>query len=292
MEYQVKGGSVSCQIQKAGVCISSCKAEEAYFEIPPVLGGYPVTGIGKKAFLGNKILKELVLPDTVAEIGEWAFAHCANLEKVRISKRNLSFGKGVFKDCIRLKAICFHEEGNPQIAALLAAAPVLLDAPYLLTPLEAGEESWLYKLDARLVTLLEKPDREGYSRQVLCGEEDLMASLDVYLADRRKQKARLCYLRLLHDMGLKEDVRSCLNQWLREHTKGCESEASWEVLLEENMPGQALEQIFADAGCIAEENFEGLLADMKDQYPEKKAWFLRYKDANMQKDDFFENMVL
>ncbi len=292
LECQVKGGRVEYCIKRDKVCILTCKVEEACFEVPSEIEGCPVTEIGKKAFLGIKTLKECVLPATVEVVGEWTFAHCTNLEKVEIPKKDISFGKGVFKDCIRLNAIVFQEEKNLQIAALLAAAPVLLDAPYLLVPTEVGNDGWLLKFDARLLTLMEKPDKEGYSRQVLCGEEDLMASLDLYLAERRRYKAKLCYLRLLQDMGLKEEVRNTLQGWLKAHTKGCESEASWEVLLEETAHGQALEQIFADAGCVSEENFDDLLADMKEDYPEKKAWFLRYKDANLEKNDFFENMML
>ena len=292
VEYQVKGGRVEYHLQRNKVCILSCKVEDSCFEIPSEIEGCPVTEIGKKAFLGIKTLKECVLPFAIEIVGEWAFAHCANLEKVKLSKKDISFGKGVFKDCTSLKAIVFHEEENLQIATLFAAAPVLLDAPYLLVPTEAGEENWLAKFDARLLALMEKPDREGYSRQVLCGEEDLMASLDLYLLERRKYKAKLCYLLLLHDIGLKEEVRNTLQSWLKAHTKGCESEAAWEVLLEEKMQGHALEQIFADAGCISEENFDGLLADMKEDYPEKKAWFLRYKEACLEKSDFFDTMIL
>lgn len=31
---------------------------------------------------------------------------------------------------------------------------------------------------------------------------------------------------------------------------------------------------------------------MKENYPEMKAWLLRYKDNNMQNADFFENLIL
>ncbi len=292
MECQVTGAEVSYRIQGNKVSITGAVVSAACVKIPSQIEGYPVTEIEKKAFLGNKKVKEVYLPDTVEEIGEWAFAHCSNLQKIRISPKTLIRGTGVFKDCMQLKEICFLKQENEQVAALLAAAPVLLDAPYLLTPSEAGKEEWLIKFDARLTDLMAKPDEEGYLRQVLCGEEDLMASLEFYLAERKKYKARLCYLRLMHPIGLKEETGQQLQTWLKEHTKGCASEAAWELLLENQDKGQTMEQIFAKAGCITEENFDALLADMQEKYPEKKAWFLRYRDRNMKKNDFFENMLL
>lgn len=297
MELQVKGGSVSFQIQKDKVCITDVHVEKDYLEIPDFMEGYPVVSVGKKAFLGQKLLREAVLPGSVEEIGEWAFAHCSNLSRVHIPERDIFFGKGAFKDCVSLKEFVLTKQeaastrGNGHIGALLAAVPVLLDAPYLLTPTEAGEINWLKKWDARLLDLLEKPDREGYSKQVLCGEEDLMASIDVYLAERRRQKAFLCYVRLQYDLGLSEELKEILQKRLREHTKGCESEAAWEVLLGQEASGELL-QIFADAGCITEANFEDLLSDLPGEDAEKRAWLLRYRDAHMQKMNFFDEMDL
>ncbi len=311
MEIQVKGGSMSFQIQRDKVCITDVHVEKERVEIPALIQEYPIVSIGKKAFLGQKMLREVVIPDSIEEIGEWAFAHCSNLNFVHIPAKEISFGKGAFKDCVSLKEFVLSKEetvsdgeggrlssggvGNPntsaQIGALLAAVPVLLDAPYLLSPTEAGELNWLEKWDARLLALLEKPDREGYSKQVLCGEEDLMASIDVYLAERRRQKAFLCYVRLQYDLGLSGELKEVLQKRLKEHTKGCESEAAWEILLEQEATGELL-QIFADAGCITEENFEDLLSDLPGEDAEKRAWLLRYRDAHMQKNDFFDEMVL
>jgi len=303
VERQVKGGSVSFQIQRDKVCITQVCVEKECVEIPEVIENNSVVSIGKKAFLGQKLLKEVYLPDSIEEIGEWAFAHCSKLSRIQIPVREIRIGKGAFKDCGSLKEFVpgktksLSQDTDPpffadsRVGALLAAVPVLLDAPYLLSPTEAGELNWLEKWDARLLALLEKPDREGYSKQVLCGEEDLMASIDVYLAERRRQKASLCYVRLQHDLGLSEELREYLQKRLREHTKGCESEAAWEVLLSQEVSGELL-SVFAKAGCITEENFEDLLADLSDADAEKRAWLLRYRDAHMKKKDFFDEMIL
>ena len=90
------------------------------------------------------------------------------------SQKTDPFWQRCFKGCGNLLQIPFREEENQalseKVSGLLAMAPVMLEAEYLLSPMEAGEEVWLEKLDARLEILLDRPDAEGYSRQVLCGK--------------------------------------------------------------------------------------------------------------------------
>lgn len=291
-ELEVKGGSLTYRVKAEEIQIELCRVREAVFEIPERIEELPVTVIFKKAFLSNKLLKELILPDTIKEAGDWAFAHCDGLERVYLKNKRISFGKGVFKDCRKLYKIYFSDNADEKLAGLLAMTPVLLDAEYLLSPAEAGEEVWLEKLDARLVTLLEKPDEEGYLKQVLCGEEDLMASLEVYLADRRKEKAALCYMRLLNDIGLKTELRRYLQDYLKANTKGCEYEAAWEIIYREHGQEPQYYSVFAEAGCINRDNFDSLLLDMGENNPEMKAWLLRYKKENMSGEDFFEELSL
>lgn len=291
-ELTVKGGSLSYLIKGDEVQVDDCRVTETIFVIPDRIEELPVTAIGKKAFLGKKLLSELILPDHLREVGDWAFAHCDRLEKVYLKKRPIVFGKGVFKDCRKLSRIYFKNEQNESIAGLLAMTPVMLDAEYLLSPMEAGEKIWLEKLDARLITLLEKPDEEGYLKQVLCGEEDLMASLEYYLIGRRGEKAQLCFSRLLNDYGLKQELGQYLRDYLKQNTKGCEYEAAWETVLEEHGQDKEYYQIFADAGCINEENFDSLLLDMGENNPEMKAWLLRYREEKMREEDFFAGLSL
>ncbi len=291
-ELTVKGGSLSYLIKDGEVQVDNCRAAETVFVIPDRIEDLPVTVICKKAFLGNKRLSELVLPDPLREVGDWAFAHCDGLKKVYLKKNPIIFGKGAFKDCRKLSRIYLKEEQDEKTAGLLAMTPVMLDAEYLLSPMEAGEDIWLEKLDARLLTLLEKPDEEGYLKQVLCGEEDLMASLEYYLIGRRREKAQLCFLRLLNDFGLKQELRQYLFTYLKQNTKGCEYEAAWETVLEEHGQEKEYYRIFADAGCISEENFDSLLLDMGENNPEMKAWLLRYREEEMRGEDFFAGLSL
>lgn len=297
-ELTVKGGSLTYQIKEEQVQIESCHVREEQFTVPDRIEGSPVTAIQKKAFLGSKLLKELILPEMLSEAGDWAFAHCSALESVWLPKRQLSFGKGVFKDCGRLEHIFFlpketdNDTERDKLAGLLAMVPVLLDADYLLDIQRAGEKDWLERLDARLLTLLEKPDEEGYLKQVLCGEEDLMASLELYLENRHKEKARLCYTRLLNDISLNKKMKEILQTYLRENTKGCAYEAAWELIL--TAQGQESEycRILGEAGGFTEENFHAVLLDIGEDKPEMTAWLLRYREEQMQGEDFFAQFDL
>ena len=291
-EIEVEGGSLIYQVNDGHIQIEQCHVRESAFKIPDRIENLPVTVILKKAVLSSKILKELWLPEELWEIGDWAFAHCSRLEKVWLPEKNISFGKGVFKDCMGLSRIYFTEREDEKLAGLFAMVPVMLDAEYLLAPKEAGDTAWIEKLDARLVTLLDKPDEEGYLKQVLCGEEDLMASLDIYLANRRKEKASLCFARLLNDTGLGQGLKSVLQKYLRENTKGCEYESAWEIVFKQHGQDKEYYRIFAESGCITEDNFDGLLLDMGESNPEMKAWMLRYKEENRKEEDFFAGLSL
>jgi hypothetical protein len=48
--------------------------------IPPMLGGHPVTAIGKEAFYMCGSLTSVTIPDSVTSIGDAAFSKCENLD--------------------------------------------------------------------------------------------------------------------------------------------------------------------------------------------------------------------
>ena len=53
----------------------------------------------------NMALTELVLPDTLTQIGRSAFAYCHNLEKVVFPERLESIGENAFSGCIKLETV-------------------------------------------------------------------------------------------------------------------------------------------------------------------------------------------
>ena len=60
--------------------------------IPEYLNGYPLTKIQDSAFSKNKNLINIVIPDTVTSIGDYAFWECTNLVDIKISKSIREFG--------------------------------------------------------------------------------------------------------------------------------------------------------------------------------------------------------
>lgn len=56
------------------------------------------------AFAGSEI-REIVIPDGVSSIGDYAFNDCKNLERVTLPASLSSIGKGVFANCTALKDI-------------------------------------------------------------------------------------------------------------------------------------------------------------------------------------------
>ncbi|MBE5865881.1 MAG: hypothetical protein E7292_06695 [Lachnospiraceae bacterium] len=266
--------------------------------MPEEVDGRPVREIARKEFLSKKNLRKITVPACVTEVGDWAFAYCDNLHTAVFEGRPV-FGRAVFLECKGLRFLYVgttpeNAESDAQaVAALLAAAVTVADAPYLLDAKEAGSAEWLQKWDARMQVILESPDTEGYSKQVLCGEEDYGSTdLTAYISNRRKWKVRLAFLRLLYPLGLGQSMRQLLESYLREHTKGCESEETWQVVLVEHGDERLYYQLFADLGCITEENFDGLLTDVREDKPELRAYLMRYKSEHFGISDFFGGLDL
>ena len=103
---------------------------------------------------------------------------------------------------------------------------------------------------------------------------------------------RLALLRLMNPIGLSASAEEKLKAYLVSHTKGCESEESWEVLLKEYGHKQEYFQKFAEIGGVTEDNFDSLLADMPGEYAEMKAFLIRYKAERMEHRDFFDGLSL
>lgn len=297
-EIKIKDGIFVYRKEKDGIFIEKYKGTEAVVSVPSQIEGMTVAVIGKKAFLSHKKIKKLILPDGIREIEDWAFARCSSLESI-IMPKEARLGRGLFLECGRLKEICFtkrnggtEEPLQESIPFLFAAVPVMLDAEYLFVPKEAGTEQWLQKWDARMLTILRKDDQEGYTKVILCGEEDYGNSPEDYAKEKRKAKVRLAFLRLLHPYNLSKDVENELKEYLLSHTKGCETEEAWEVLLLEHGEEADYFKLFAQIGCVMEENFQGILSDMKEEHAEMKAFFMRYKEENIGYRDVFEDFIL
>lgn len=290
-ELAIPRGSLYYEMTDGKVSITRYQGLASEVQVPGHIENAPVTAIGKKAFLSKKNLRRVTLPHTVEELGDWAFAYCDGLNQVILPKKHIRFGKAVFLECGSLKQISCGDAQVP--GELLAAAMKFFDAYYLLDLQEAGSVEWLRKWDARLLDFLHTSDQEGYSRQVLCGEEDYGSTdLEAYISGRRKDKVRLALLRCLHSQGLPQTLKAELEEYLRNHTKGGESQETWQVVLEEHGEHREYYSLFAELGCVTQENLDSILSDIGDTYPEMKAFFLRYKDRQLGGRSFFDDLAL
>lgn len=310
-DLEIEGGRLRLRIQDGEAAVLSCHIDQGKVIVPDTavvsmdnglqIAGedhkesVPITKIERKAFLSCRQLREISLPAGLCDIGDWAFAYCSNLAFVWLPRRSLSLGKGIFKDCHSLEGIFYLDGNSPserQRGMLLGTVPVKLEADYLFTPGEAGSSSWIARYDAKLQEFLNQPDEDGYTKMVYCGEEDIMANMDLYLAERRRAKARLCFLRLMNPVELKDELMQELMQYLKLHTKGCESEAAWEVVYEEHGSEQEYYETFTKAGCMDEANYDAILSQMGEQYPEMKGYLMRYHSKKMNTTDFFDMLSL
>lgn len=291
-EYPLQGGILQYKVHKNKVSIIGFVGSAARVDIPATIENLPVEEIGKKAFLSKKTLTHVILPHTVTNIGDWAFAYCDRLETMELADRDIRFGKSVFLDCSNLKVLRLQgrEEAD---GALLAVAAVSAEAYYLLDVMEAGKPAWLAKWDARMLQILRSKDTEGYSKQVLCGEEDYGSTdKDAYCNRRRKQKVRLCLKRLLYPKGLGPETEREITDYLLSHTKGCASEEAWQVVHEEFGDARAYYELFAQIGCVNRDNLDSMLLDLGENHPSMKAYLLQYGNEHFGKNDFFTALQL
>lgn len=297
IEYDIEKHFNGIDVEWQSV-ICQCVGNGSVLSIPDAFSvedkKYPVKVIGKKAFLGNRSLREITLPETITTIDNWAFAQCDNLSKVIILREDKKImpklGKGVFSDCTSLRHICVGDDRENTFSALLGTLPTCLEADYLLTDETAGRVEWFLKWDRRLAEFLMEEDEEGYTNLVLCGEEDIQRSVPGYILEKRKLKSKLCLIRLMYDEYLGEE-KDIFGSYILSHTKGCDSDEAWQVILEEYGDDIRYYKLFNELGAIQTEHIDEMIMDMGDKHIEAKAYLLGLK-GYASKVDVFDKFVL
>lgn len=77
---------------------------ETSIDIPETVNGYKVIGIGASAFMNDKIIKSVTMPQTVTSIGSCAFVN-SSVESVSIPSNVTIFGDVVFYKANQLKSV-------------------------------------------------------------------------------------------------------------------------------------------------------------------------------------------
>lgn len=185
--------------------------------------------IAAKAYLSRKDIKEFTVPDSVDEIGDWAFAFMKNLEVLYVPAKPLTIGKEILKGCDHLQDIFCYEASNHVISGqeepddkllgyestpesrLFASAVKYLDIYTLFSPEEMGTKDWFFSLDEQLINWLEQDDLTGFTPQWFGGEEDYLEDATnnkaFYENRQRKKKAMFLFQRLDCQRYLSEQSR-------------------------------------------------------------------------------------
>lgn len=294
-ELDTEHGVLQYRINGESAEILGYRGKDTELVIPALIDDCPVTHIGKKTFLSNKMLRQISLPESVVRIDDWAFAYCAKLRKVILPYHRMEIGQGIFKECFELEQIVDEsaderEKKTDDIGYLLAASMNILDAFYLFDFENAGNTDWISQWDARMQSVMERGDAEGFSKMLLCGEEDYGSkenNLDYYMEQRRREKVRLAMLRLMHDYGLESSVRSKLETYLLAHIKGQQTEETWKVIMEEYGDDLKYYQFLTELGGVTADNFQAMMEDMGESHTEMKAYLMKYHSEQQRKEDVF-----
>lgn len=275
---------------------------------------YRVSGIAKKAFLGCKGLKLVSLPESVISIGDWSFAQCIHLEELAIRGGKESFasiagrisiGRGAFEDCTKLESICLGYDEPDDLAFLLGSVIWRLPAPYLFNSPSLGNEEWFANWDLKLESYLNLRDDDGYTNQVLCGEEDIsyddIGSIDgempgenyAYIMEVKKCKCYLCFLRLMHDMHLSESKRDYFTEYVNRFTiKSKENDSAWQVIRDELGDDVEYFKLYTKITNPDGELIDAMLEDLGDKNAEAKVHLINYKQEMEGASDPFADMFI
>ena len=91
--------TMTCIVKGMGSC------NDREINIAPVISGYKVVGIAKRAFSGEKRITSIKIPDSVTTIGDNAFANCSKLVKVDLPAAVTKLGAHAFSENGRLKTV-------------------------------------------------------------------------------------------------------------------------------------------------------------------------------------------
>ena len=69
-------------------------------------------------YLNDQLITQLVIPDDVTSIGDYAFYHCSSLESVTIGRGITGIGRFAFEGCSSLTSVTFENTSGWQIYAL------------------------------------------------------------------------------------------------------------------------------------------------------------------------------
>ena len=89
--------------------LGSC--DRTVLRVPETYKNMPVTAVAAKAFFGKGYrITEVVLPDTITEIGAYAFNECISMTNIHLPQSVVKIGEYAFARCCTLKQVVIPEK--------------------------------------------------------------------------------------------------------------------------------------------------------------------------------------
>ena len=108
--YFIKNGEATIEAEKDGEYFCPVSpSPKGDITIPAKLGGYKVTGIGRRSFYQCKEVTSVVIPEGVTSIGPNAFDFCVGLKSITIPSSVKTIGDWAFSACFRLQTVTMPE---------------------------------------------------------------------------------------------------------------------------------------------------------------------------------------
>ena len=275
-------------VKENEILLKRCYGTEERIEVPAQIEGMPVTVLApyifsqarrepdqKAAICGNQV-KEIVLPDTVREIGNYAFYGCYYLEALTLSHRTHDIAGGAFTGCRHLKNLTFrmeqaegycmkdvlsevHHELKVKLVYPNAVCTLLFPEYYE----EAVENTPARQLETQF-------HGSGYSYRQFFQEAQNLESEDFCI--------ELAVTRLMEKARLSQDAEGVYQSYLMEHRM---SAAGWCIEFEQNetlefLTGfidwqeEELSDLIEEANAKGRLEIQSVLMDYKHQHFGKK----------------------
>jgi hypothetical protein len=88
-----------------GITITKYLGKESHVTIPGQIDGKPVRVVGDEAFRNNNTITNVILPETLLEIGWKAFDSCSGLLEVDVPKNVIKIESNAFMNCKSLERV-------------------------------------------------------------------------------------------------------------------------------------------------------------------------------------------
>lgn len=265
-----------------------------------------MTIIGTKAFLSCRQVEKLILPETLEQVEDWAFAHMKGLQEISFPAKEILFGKKVFLGCDALQkvALTFGEgpvqsqyEGIPYFLASvfrLSMDGIHGELSNLRLAGDAeGQWRWLARYDEALAVYLMRSDDYDFEPAFIgwFDVEDVDDQRIGYMTEQKKKKIALAFQRLLYPKRISEETEMLLGKYLMEKVPSQVLE-----LMKDTDSGFAKDvkyfQVWRRLGGFELYSPKFLLEQLEDGDPEVRSFLLECELEEKTGEDFFESLEL